>query len=90
MKKLLVLFLLLFTINEYAQFAPQPSFFRTQRQMPLVELSTTSTILVSSFGAVVNDGNDDRVAIQNAINAAVSAGTLQNPVRLLFDQGTYD
>ena len=90
MKKLVVLFLLLFTINEYAQFAPQPSFFRTQRAMPLVELNTTATILVSTYGAITNDGIDDTAAIQSAINAAVSSGTLQNPVRLLFDSGTYD
>ena len=87
--KWLFLFLIS-SLGTFAQFAPQPSFFRTQREMPLVELTTTSTILVSSYGAVVNDGIDDRAAIQSAINAAVSAGTLQNPVRLLFDQGTYD
>jgi len=90
MKKLLVLFLFLFTINEFAQFAPLPSFFRTQRAMPLVELNTTTTILVSSYGAIINDGIDDTAAIQSAINSAVSSGTLQNPVRLLFDSGTYD
>ncbi|WP_445748587.1 LamG-like jellyroll fold domain-containing protein [Polaribacter sp.] len=87
--KWLFLFLIS-SLGTFAQFAPQPSFFRTQREMPLVELTTTSTILVSSYGAVVNDGIDDRAAIQSAINAAVSAGTLQNPVKLLFDQGTYD
>lgn len=90
MKTKWVFLFLISCLDTFAQFAPQPSFFRTQRAMPLVELNTTSTILVSSYGAITNDGVDDTAAIQSAINAAVSAGTLQNPVRLLFDSGTYD
>lgn len=89
-KRLLFILLLIFTINEYAQYGPSPAFFRTQREAPLVNLNTTQTINVSSYGAVVNDGNDDRVAIQNAIQAAINAGTLANPVRLVFETGTYD
>ena len=84
------LFLVVVTFNGFSQFQPAPSFFRTPRATPFVNLNTTQTILVSSYGATVNDGIDDTTAIQNAINAAVSAGTIQNPVKLLFDTGTYD
>lgn len=76
--------------NSYGQLGPQPSFFAMQREAPLLELNTTVTISVVDYGAVVNDGNDDTIAIQNAINAAVNLSTLQNPVRLLFENGTYD
>ncbi|GAA4813952.1 hypothetical protein GCM10023330_22130 [Litoribaculum gwangyangense] len=53
-------------------------------------MNTTQTILVSDYGAVVNDGNDDIAGITAAINAAVNIGTTANPVRLLFDDGIYD
>lgn len=86
----LLMILLAVSFNGFSQFQPAPAFFRTPRALPLTELNTTQTIMVSSYGATVNDGNDDTAAIQNAINAAVSAGTIQNPVRLLFDTGTYD
>jgi hypothetical protein len=88
--RLLVILLLIFTINEYAQYGPSPAFFRTQRAAPLVILNTTQTISVVDYGAIVNDGIDDLVAIQNAIQASVSIGTLLNPVRLEFENGTYD
>lgn len=77
-------------VESFGQYGPVPSFFKIQRELPLVELTTTSTISVSDYGAVTNDGNDDTVAIQNAINAAANLATLQNPVRLLFESGTYD
>ena len=58
--------------------------------MPLVDLNTTTSISVSSYGAIVDDGLNDIDAIQNAINAAVNIGTIENPVRLIFENGTYD
>lgn len=86
------IFLLLYilTFNGYAQFQPAPSFFRTPRATPLIELNTTQIILVSDYGAVANDGNDDIAGITAAIQAAVSLATSQNPVRLVFENGTYD
>jgi parallel beta-helix repeat protein len=74
----------------YAQLGSVPSFFRIQRELPLLDLSTTQTILVSNYGATINDGIDDRAGITAAINAAVSLATIQNPVRLVFENGTYD
>lgn len=90
MRNRFLILLLFIALNSYGQFESPPSFFRTQRAMPLVSLNTTSTINVSDYGAIVNDGKDDIAAIANAINAAKSIATAQNPVRLLFENGTYD
>lgn len=84
------IFLLAAFYDIAAQVGPVPSFFRTQRNAPLLELQTTQTIRVSDYGANANDGVDDIAGITAAINAAVALGTAQNPVRLLFDTGTYD
>ncbi|WP_027138655.1 LamG-like jellyroll fold domain-containing protein [Gaetbulibacter saemankumensis] len=85
-------FILLLVINwnSYSQFQPAPSFFRTPREAPLVDLKTTQSIMVSNYGAVVNDGNDDTQGITAAIQAAVNLATEAAPVRLIFENGTYD
>ena len=90
MRHYLKILLFFLALNSYGQFDPQPSFFRIQREMPLVNLNTTTTISVVDYGAIANDGNDDIAAITNAINAAVNMSSVQNPVRLLFENGTYD
>ena len=83
---------LFFLTGIYGQptFDPQPSFFRNQREMPFVTLTTTQDINVTTYGAIVNDGLDDLVAIQAAIDAAEAAASTTNAVRVVFDQGTYD
>lgn len=90
MRQLIIIISFFTVLSSYGQLGPVPDFFNIQRELPLLDLTTTTTISVSSFGAVMNDGNDDSVAITNAINAAVSQATEQNPVRLLFENGTYD
>lgn len=90
MRHLIVIFTLFAFVETFGQFGPVPPFFDIQRELPLVDLNTTSTISVVDYGAVANDGNDDTVAIQNAINAAVNLASEQNPVQLLFENGTYD
>ena len=91
MRNISVIFILLFTLSSSAQqLGSVPSFFRVQRELPLLELNTTTTINVSDYGAIVNDGLDDVTAIRNAINAVKNIATAQNPVRLLFESGTYD
>ena len=92
-KNLVTIFLLLFfavSVKAQLSFDPQPSFFRTQREMPLVSLTTTQDFNVSSYGAIKNDGLNDLVAIQAAIDAAEAAASTSNAVRVVFDQGTYD
>ncbi len=90
MRQFIVFFLLFAYVDTFGQFGPVPPFFNIQRELPLINLNTTSTISVSDFGAVVNDGNNDIIAITNAINAAVNSASEQNPVKLLFESGTYD
>jgi hypothetical protein len=78
------------TIYGQVTFDPQPSFFRNQREMPLVSLVTRQDILVSNYGAIKNDGLDDLAAIQAAITAAKSAASASNPVRVVFENGIYN
>jgi hypothetical protein len=84
------LYLLFVVLCANAQYGPVPSFFNIQRELPLVNLNTSTTISVADYGAVVNDGIDDTAAIINAIGAAMSLASAQNPVRLLFENGTYN
>lgn len=92
--KILLSFYLLLLLNtslhSQITFDPQPSFFRNQREMPLINLATTQDINVSKYGAFQNDGKDDLSAIQNAIKAAKTAASLSNPVRVVFENGIYD
>jgi len=74
----------------YAQFDPVPDFFRIQRELPLMELNTTQDIFVADYGAVINDGMNDIAGIAAALNAAVSLANENNPVRVVFENGTYD
>lgn len=90
MRHSIVIVILFVFVETFGQFGPVPPFFNIQRDLPLVNLNTTATVSVSDFGATVNDGNDDIVAITNAINAAVNMASEQNPVQLLFENGTYD
>jgi Secretion system C-terminal sorting domain len=92
-KIVLIILLQLFLVESiYGQisFDPQPSFFRNQRQMPLVSLATTQDFNVATYGAIKNDGLNDLVAIQAAIDAAEAAASTSRSVRVVFDQGTYD
>ncbi len=77
-------------IHGQIKFEPQPSFFRNQREIPLVSLATKQDILVSNYGAIKNDGIDDLKAIQAAISAAKAASSVSNPVRVVFEKGIYD
>ena len=77
------------SFNGFTQitFQPSPSFFRTDRELPLTEISTSNIINVSNYGAIVNDGIDDTQAITNALNAAKNANT---PTEVRFEPGIYE
>lgn len=90
MRHLICFLIFISVIESYGQYGPVPPFFEIQRELPFVEMTTTATISVADYGAVVDDGNDDTVAIQNAINAAVNLATEENPVKLVFESGTYN
>jgi len=57
------------------------------RPLPLRNLAVNVHLSVRDYGAVPNDGNDDRGAIRNAIAAAQKA---TGPVQIDFEPGTYD
>lgn len=55
---------------------------------PLTTIVTDTTLYVDNFGAIPNDGNDDKVAIQSAFNAA--RAITNKKVKLQFTaNGTY-
>jgi hypothetical protein len=55
-----------------------------------VALNTTITINVSTYGAVINDGVDDIHGITDALNAAKAISAAASPVKVAFEEGTYD
>lgn len=82
-----------FSYSTFAQqitFDPVPDFFRIKRELPLIELSTATTINVSDYGAIINDGNDDTQAITEALKFAEDNATASNPIEVKFETGVYD
>lgn len=73
-----------------ADFDPAPDFFLKSRQTPLVDLNPLQLVYVSDYGAIPDDGQDDRDAIYNAVMAANALSGEGNPVRVLFEKGVYD
>lgn len=82
--------ILYLTIYGQVQFEPQPDFFRTKRDLPLLSIGTAKTITILEFGGIPNDGMDDYQAIKNAFVYAENNSTTRNPVRIEFSTGTYD
>ena len=76
--------------SQQLTFEPVPDFFRIKRELPLIELSTTSTVNVSDYGAIINDGNDDTQAITNALKFAEDNSNANNPIEVKFETGVYD
>ncbi|WP_299668224.1 T9SS type A sorting domain-containing protein [uncultured Polaribacter sp.] len=82
-----------FSYSTFAQqitFEPIPDFFRIKRELPLIELSTATTINVSDYGAIINDGNDDTQAITDALKFAEDNASASNPIEVKFKTGVYD
>jgi hypothetical protein len=76
--------------SQQITFEPVPDFFRIKREIPLIELSTTSTVNVSDYGATINDGTDDTQAITNALKFAEDNASANNPLEVKFETGIYD
>ncbi len=57
------------------------------RPEPLTNLNVKASLNVKDFGAVPNDGKDDRSAVAAAVEKAKS---LEGPVQINFDPGLYD
>jgi hypothetical protein len=58
-----------------------------ERPAPLTHLNVQSSLNVKDFGAVADDGKDDRAAVAAAIEKARS---MDGPVRIDFNPGVYD
>ena len=90
MKKLCFI-IFLFTISISAQYQFKlPEHFRTQRNLPLLDILTSVDVVLSDFGAIPNDGKDDATAIFKAINFCKKVGQTGTGVKLIFQKGTYD
>ncbi len=82
---------LLISISVQAQYNfSLPDHFRTQRNLPLVQMKTSMDVKVTDYGAFPNDGKDDAEAIQKALEFSKKFSNSGVNVRLLFNQGTYD
>jgi hypothetical protein len=57
------------------------------RPLPLTRLDIAARLDVADFGALPNDGQDDRAAVQAAVQAAKS---MTGPVQIDFSPGVYD
>ncbi|UXX80069.1 T9SS type A sorting domain-containing protein [Reichenbachiella carrageenanivorans] len=78
-------------LQVHAQYSFEtPEWFRVDRALPLVDLDTKVDILVSDHEAHPNDGLDDSLGIANAFQAAKLIANSGNPVRIVFEAGTYD
>jgi len=78
------------SLNAQKSLEPAPDFFRTPRDIPVLNLPVSKEIKVADYGGVINDGKNDIEAISNAINAAKLSSSATNPVRVVFEKGTYD
>ncbi|WP_027138654.1 right-handed parallel beta-helix repeat-containing protein [Gaetbulibacter saemankumensis] len=67
-----------------------PDYFRTNRNLPLIDIPTVMTVELSNFGAIPNDGKDDAIAIAKALNFCKKVSKNGSGVKLLFAPGTYD
>lgn len=58
-----------------------------KRSLPLTNLNVVAHVNVADFGAIANDGKDDRAAVFSAIAQAKS---MTGPVQIDFGSGVYD
>lgn len=57
------------------------------RSAPLTNLNVKTILKVRDFGAIPNDGKDDRPAIASAV---LKARRIEGPVQISFESGRYD
>lgn len=89
--KIIPVLLLLISVQAVAQYNfSLPEHFRTQRNLPLINLATSMDIKVNDYGAKANDGKDDGEAITKAINIAKKLSKSGMNVRVVFEEGVYD
>jgi hypothetical protein len=62
------------------------SYEKQTREEPLRDLPVTQTLSVTNYGAFPDDDENDRAAIQSALNALAA---LSGPAELIFPEGKY-
>lgn len=67
-----------------------PDHFRTERNLPILDLENKMDIRLSDYGAIPNDGKDDGEAISNAIIICKKLAKSGTNIRLVFNKGIYD
>ncbi|WP_242120557.1 right-handed parallel beta-helix repeat-containing protein [Aestuariivivens sediminicola] len=67
-----------------------PDHFRTQRNLPLVDMPTVIMVNLAEFGGLPNDGKDDGPAITKALNFCKKVSKNGTGSKLIFSKGTYD
>tara|TARA_R110001632_G_scaffold105447_1_gene214859 strand:+ start:13875 stop:15653 length:1779 start_codon:yes stop_codon:yes gene_type:complete len=88
---LFIILTFIFCSSSYAQYSfSQPDFFRTKRNLPLLDFPTKIDVKLSDFNAIPNDGKDDMPAINKALNFCKKMALTGTGVKLIFEKGTYD
>ncbi|MFH4969496.1 right-handed parallel beta-helix repeat-containing protein [Gaetbulibacter sp. M240] len=94
MKKLFSTLIVLLIFGFFAQAQYQfnlPDHFRTQRNLPLIDMPISMNVNLRDFGAIPNDGEDDVPGIMKALNFCKKiTRTGATGIRLVFEKGTYD
>ena len=67
-----------------------PEQFRTQRNLPILDLDNKMDVKLVDYGAKPNDGKDDGEYIKKALTMCKKLATSGMNVRLLFEKGRYD
>lgn len=79
-----------FYANAQYQFS-LPEHFRTQRNLPLIDMPISMNINLKDFGAIPNDGKNDTPGIVKALNFCKKmALTGATGIKLTFEKGRYD
>ena len=78
-----------FQLSAQYQFS-QPDFFRTKRNLPLLDMPTSVNVILSDFGGIPNDGKDDSEAILKALDFCKKVSLTGAATKLIFKKGRYD
>tara|TARA_B100000809_G_scaffold266892_1_gene332610 strand:+ start:1527 stop:3284 length:1758 start_codon:yes stop_codon:yes gene_type:complete len=91
MKPISILIFILINLPIQAQLNfSQPDFFRNKRELPLINMNIDLNVRITDFGAIPNDGKDDGIAFQRALEYCKKSTSAGKKVQLSLKKGTYD
>lgn len=67
-----------------------PEHFKTQRNLPLIDMPTSVDVKLRDFGAFPNDGKNDTPGIKKALDFCKKVSLTGAGVKLIFEKGKYD